>query len=176
MQSRQCALTNAPGQPENLNVTKSNPRWTCGAVQELGVPLPVLHALITERPRDRWTAQQVAMVVPWVSYCPLLAQCGLTVEITQTYVKRFPYKPPTQRSGEARSSSDSPLNAAGGRDASALSPSPTDVAIPLTPVSLYLPYSLPFASLSSFQVPLGWPSPLPALLMLIHNMRTLCCV
>ena len=52
---------------------KSNPT--------LGVPLPVMHALPTERSRDRWMAQQVAMVVPWVSYCPLLAHCGLTVEI-----------------------------------------------------------------------------------------------
>ena len=47
----------------------------------LGAPLPIMHALPTERSRDRRTAQQVAMVVPWVSYCPLFAQCGLTVEI-----------------------------------------------------------------------------------------------
>ena len=52
---------------------KSNPA--------LGAPLPVMHALPTERSRDRRTAQQVLMVVPWVSCCPLLAQCGLTVEI-----------------------------------------------------------------------------------------------
>ncbi|EDR15509.1 uncharacterized protein LACBIDRAFT_321394 [Laccaria bicolor S238N-H82] len=57
------------------------------------------------------------------------------------------------RSGEARSPSDLPLNTAGGRDASAVSSSPTEVASPLTPVHLYLPYSLPSASLSRFEVP-----------------------
>ena len=77
----------------------------------------------------------------------------------QTYVKRFPYKPPTQRSGEAQSSSDLLLNTAGGRDVSAVSPSPTKIATPLAPVGPYLPYSLPLASLSSFEV----PSPLDSL-------------
>ena len=47
----------------------------------LGAPLPIMHALPMEHSRDCRMAQQVAMVVPWVSYCPLFAQCGLTVEI-----------------------------------------------------------------------------------------------
>ncbi|KIJ93447.1 hypothetical protein K443DRAFT_684551 [Laccaria amethystina LaAM-08-1] len=46
--------------------------------------LPLLHALPTEHSKDHRTAQQIAMVVPWA----------------KSYVKRFPYKPPVQRTDE----------------------------------------------------------------------------
>ena len=169
MRSR-CALTKAPGQPGNLNVTKSNPRYDVRHCSRAWCGLTRFARL--DYGAFEWSSDgstggdggPLGELLP--PSCPMWPNSRDRLQ-AQTYVKRFPYKPPTQRSGEARSSSNLLLNTAGGRDASAVLPSPTDIATPLTPVGLYLPYPLPSASPSNFEV----PSPLDSL---PHSQPWLC--